>query len=204
MNDPGVKRFWLWFLAGLAEPQRTEIGCGALLHPGDAPCFAWSCADATAVTLQTVVPLDGVVAVAYVGQAMTTPVALNGVPLAAGGMYTLRQADRIDIATDSYWLSEDLSPLRAAYDPDQHGHDARCCMTKARLEQGQDIVICPGCVGVPCDVVYKAATWDAVLESNRDMKCPSCGYRPGQPQWCPPSPRQKRESLDELSQFATK
>ena len=204
MDDPGTKCLSLWTADGSAEPHRSEMGPGVRLHPDAAPSLGWSCADATAVTLQTVVPLDDVVAVAYVGEAMNSPVALNGIPLDAGGMYTLRQADRIDVGTSSYWLSGDLSPLRVAYDPAQHGSDARCCMTKARLEQGQDIVICPGCAGVPCNVVYKAAAWDAVLQSNRAIKCHSCGYQPGQPQWRPPSPRQKRKPLNELSHFAPK
>jgi hypothetical protein len=176
----------------------------ARLRPGARPCFGSAGAGVRTVTLQATEPLGGVIAVAYVGEAVRYPIALNGVPLGASGMYTLQHTDRIDIAADSYWVSKNLSPLRVAFDPDQHEPNTRCCMTKARLEIGQDVVICPGCAGTPCNVVYKAAAWDAMLQSNPDMKCPSCGFRPSQPPWRPPSPRRKRSPLHELSRFVPK
>ena len=200
-------RIALWIAAGVAEPQCREIHHAVQLRDGEARRFDGAdtvdtaVTDAGAVTLQIVDPLDGVLAVAYVGESSGGQVALNGVPLGSG-MHPLRATDRLDVGADSYWLSEDLTPQRTRYDPDQHGPDARCCMTKARLQAGQDIVICPGRPGVPCAIIYKAAAWDAVMQSGRGMKCPNCGYQPQQAAWSPPAPRLRRKLFDEYYQFA--
>ena len=201
MNSDKRKRLALWVAKAAAQPQRFEVEKGARLRADAAPNFDWTGADPAAVMLQVVEPLDCVVAVAFVGEEMYDLVALRGTPLGSG-MYLVHPTDRIDVGADSYWLSEDLSPLRTTYDPERHERDARCCMTKARLKEGQDIVICPGLSGVPCNVIYKAAAWDAVTQA--DMKCHSCGYRAGQPQWRPPSPRLRREPLHELRHFTKK
>ena len=155
------------------------------------------------VTLQTVQHFDGVIAVAWVSQTAQRRVALNGTPVAAG-MHTLHPQDQIDLDDTSYWVSDDRTPDRTTYDPAVHGTGVRCCMTKAPLREGQAIVVCPGTPETPCDAIYTEAAWDAVIESNKKMKCPRCGYRAGQPQWTP-SPRTRRENLlDELCNILPK
>ena len=200
MIQTGPRLLTLWAAKHASQLQRVQIGGPVQLGAGAEPCAAEEGMDAAAVTLQIIEPCDGVVAVAFVGPAAPAHVVLNGTP-ASPGMHPIRPTDRLDIGLDSYWLSEDLAPLRTAYDPQLHGPDARCCMTKARLKAGQEIVICPGRPGVPCQVIYKAAAWDAVIQSNREMKCPGCGYRPGEPAWRPTIPQLRREVLDDLCTF---
>lgn len=200
MIQTGPRPLTLWAAKHASQLQRVQIGGPVQLGAGAEPCAAEEGMDAAAVTLQIIEPCDGVVAVAFVGPAAPAHVVLNGTP-ASPGMHPIRPTDRLDIGLDSYWLSEDLAPLRTAYDPQLHGPDARCCMTKARLKAGQEIVICPGRPGVPCQVIYKAAAWDAVIQSNREMKCPGCGYRPGEPAWRPTIPQLRREVLDDLCTF---
>ena len=203
MSSSSRNRIALWNAAGVAELQCQEIQDAVLLRDGAVRSLDGAEPNVGGVILQIVDPLDGVVAVVYVGASNGRLVALNGVPLGSG-MHPIRPTDRLDVATDSYWLSEDLTPQRTCYDPEQHGPDARCCMTKARLQAGQDIVICPGRPGSPCQVIYKAAAWDAVMQSSRGMKCPNCGYQPRQAAWSPPQPRLRRKSFDEFHQFALK
>lgn len=189
----------LWFATAAAEPQQVALGASAWLAHGVRPSEACNAAE-TAVLLQPVMPLDGVIAVGFVGDTVDYLVAVNGTPLNAGSMVGVKPADRIDIGIDSYWLSQDLSPRRTTYSRDQHGADARCCMTKARLKGGQQIVVCPGRPGSPCTVVYRADVWDALAQS-REMRCPSCGFRPGQPSWRPPNPARKRKPRHDFRQF---
>ncbi len=203
-NSEKRKRFALWIAIAAAQPQRVEIENGVRLYPDAAPNFDWTGADPAAVTLQIVEPLDCVVAVAFVGEAINDLVALGGTPLASG-MVLVHPTDRIDVGANSYWLSEDLAPLRATYDPAQHEPNARCRVTKAPLKKGQEIVLCPGVTGVDCDVIYRADVWDTMLAENRNiMKCHACGYRPDQPHWCPPAPKTRKEPLCELRHFTKK
>ncbi len=196
-------RIALWIAVGTAELECLEIRDPVVLRDGAAcPLNGTDSVDGE-VTLQVVQPLDGIVAVAYVGTSNRRPVALNGVPLGCG-MHAIHSTDRLDVGADAYWLSEDLTPQRTCYDPLQHGDDVRCCMTKARLHPGQDIVVCPGRLGVPCQVIYKAAAWDALIQSDRGMKCPSCGYEPQQAAWSPPEAPLRKKSFDEFHHFAHK
>jgi hypothetical protein len=187
----------LWAAKHASQLQRVQIERQVQLYPGVVPYNPEAENDEAAVTLQMIEPFDRVVAVAFVGPAVPEHVVLNGTPVSPG-MHPIRPTDRLDLGLDSYWLSEDLSPQRTSYDPELHGLDARCCMTKARLRAGQEIVICPGRPGVPCDVIYKAAAWEAVIQANREMKCPGCGYRPGEPAWHPTVPQLRREVLHDL------
>jgi hypothetical protein len=197
MNEICPRTLTLWTAKHAAQLQRVPLEHQVQLIASTESCVDGEGMDAAAVTLQTVEPLDGVVAVVFVGHAVSADVVLNGACVSAG-MYPIRPADRIDIGLDSYWVSEELVPQRTTYDPERHEPDARCAMTKARLQPGQEIVICPGRPGAPCKVIYKAAAWDAVIQSNREMKCPNCGYRPGEPVWRPPTPKLRKEFLDEL------
>lgn len=156
------------------------------------------------VTIQAIVPHDGGIAVVFVNaQSSAELVALNGSPV-RNGLHLLRHADRLDLAGRSFWVSAESSLRRTQYAADHHGAEVRCGLTKARLREGQAIVICPGVPGTPCGVVYKAQAWDAVITANPQMKCTHCGYRPGQSTWQPPIPKPRKGILDGLRQLTTR
>ena len=146
-------------------------------------------------------PRDGVVAVAHIAPSTTYGlVAVNGV-VAARGLQLLRHADRLDVANRRFWISAESAPLRTQYAPASHGPDVRCCLTKTKLREGQEIVICPGVPGTRCGVFYKAQAWDAVIQQNPHMKCPNCGYRPTATAWQPPPTKPRKEIFDGLCQL---
>jgi hypothetical protein len=202
MQNSRDSRITLWIATSGQTPRSVKVSGRFQIHEGAVSELGESGAPTDGVTIEPLAPLDGAVAAVFVADDGGPSVALNGIPIELG-LYPMRATDRLDIGPDSYWLAEDLSPRRTRYDPDQHGADARCCMTKARLQPGQDIVLCPGCPGSPCHTIYKAAAWDAVMQAGRDVRCPSCGYRPEQAGWRPPNPR-PRKPLDEFSHFLPK
>jgi hypothetical protein len=152
----------------------------------------------SAVLIQPISPDDGVVAVAHVTPRTTYGlVAVNRIAVAPG-LHPLRHADRLDIADRRFWISAEFAPQRTQYVPASHGADVRCYLTKAKLREGQDIVICPGFAGTRCGVIYTTQAWDAVIQQNPQMKCPNCGYRPTESAWQPPPATSHREILHGL------
>jgi hypothetical protein len=127
-------------------------------------------------------------------------VALNGCPV-CDGLLPLQHTDQLDIAASTFWISAESVPVRTRYMAADHGPQARCTLTKSRLADGQEIVICPGVAGTPCGRIYAAAAWETVIERNPLMKCMQCGYRPGQPSWCPPAPATRKDLIHGLRPF---
>lgn len=154
------------------------------------------------VVVTPIRPADDAIAVALVKPAAGRVVARNGIPL-SGGLHPLRHADRLDVGDRTYWLSGQKSVEETNYDPDVHGEDVYCMLTKARLAPGQRIKICPGRDGTECAVIYKAEAWDMFMESGTPTKCPNCGYRAGEAEWEPPRPKPRR-TLDGLLLVETK
>jgi hypothetical protein len=108
MSSSSRTRIALWNAAGMAELQCQEIRDAVLLRDGAVRSLDGAEPNVGGVILQIADPLDGVVAVVYVGDSSDGQVALNGVPLGFG-MHAIRATDRLDVGTHSYWLSEDLT-----------------------------------------------------------------------------------------------
>lgn len=113
----------------------------------------------------------------------------NGVPLPAG-VHLVRHKDRLDYGGESYWVAVEHEVRVASYDPDVHGADVYCFVTKARLRAGEEIVVCPGRPGAACGVIYRKPAWDMAREANARFRCPRCGFDPGAGDWEPALPRQ--------------
>jgi len=120
-------------------------------------------------------------------------VARNGVPL-PGGVHLVRHKDRIDYRGKSYWVAVEHDVRVVLYEPDVHGADVYCFVTKARLRAGEEIVICPGRPGADCGVIYRRPAWDMARESNTRFRCPRCGFDPGAGDWQPTLPRKSNIS----------
>jgi hypothetical protein len=170
-----------------------ELGVAGLASGGAEPHVP------TGVVIQPLHPVAGVIGALVVAVSSSRRVSLNGIPLAAG-IHLLRHADRVDVDQQTYWISTQATIEEATYDPALHGEEVFCFMTKARLAAGQPIKICPGVPGTDCGVIYKAAAWDMAMQSSTPLKCPSCGYRPGQAEWHPPVPK-IRKSIDGILQL---
>lgn len=119
----------------------------------------------------------------------------NGVPL-PGGVHLVRHKDRLDYGGETYWVAVEHEVRVTLYEPDVHGADVYCFVTKARLRAGEEIVICPGKPGATCGVIYKKPAWDMAREANARFRCPRCGFDPGAGDWQPAPPR--TSTLDQL------
>ncbi len=128
--------------------------------------------------------------VALVPDASTGRVLLNGVRLGPG-MHVLRHADRVALDGRAVWFAIAVAPDEVLYDPEVHGHPVYCHRTKARLTEGDPMVICRGTPKADCGMMFTAAAWSA------GIPCHSCGALPGEPGWTPP-PSERRGSLIEL------
>jgi hypothetical protein len=192
----------VWMVDPEGESERETLTGAAVVNARGELTPPRGAAPRRGVTIQPIVPCDGIVAVALVNAAPATGVVtLNGSP-AANGLHPLRHADRLEVAGRTLWIVAESDLLRVRYAADQHGPEVRCGLTKARLREGQEVVICPGVPGTPCGVVYGASAWDAVIQANPRMKCTRCGYRSGQAAWQPPVPKPRKELLDGLRQLA--
>jgi hypothetical protein len=148
------------------------------------------------VLVQPVDPTDGAIAVALVPKSLAHGVSHNGMPLASG-LHPLKHADRLDVRRRDFWFSVEAVVEEVGYDPDVHGADVYCFLTKARLQPGQKIKICPGVPGTNCGVIYKSEAWDLAMLSDTPMNCANCGYKAGGTEWEPPQ-RKTKGSLDGL------
>lgn len=116
-------------------------------------------------------------------------VSRNGVPLPAG-VHLVRHRDRLEFGGVSYWVAVEREVRVVLYEPDVHGADVFCFVTKARLRAGEEIVVCPGRPGTECGVIYKKPAWDMAIEANARFRCPRCGFDPGAGDWQPTLPRE--------------
>jgi hypothetical protein len=118
----------------------------------------------------------------------------NGIPLGPG-THVIQHADRIDIDDLTFWVAASNAVEIVAYDPDVHGADVFCLLTKARLQPGADIVCCPG-----CGMIYRSAAWEMVLDADSKFRCPGCRFDPFAGEWEPTLPR--TSSLDRIIELA--
>ncbi len=151
----------------------------------------------------TLMPIDSVrqvVAVVFVPNQAGGKVARNRIRLAPG-LHELRHADRLDVHHDTFWISVESSAEETEYDPEQHPSDAFCFLTKARLNRGDLITICPGTPETTCGLLYKQEAWVMAHQSPTPFGCPNCGFTPARAAWAPPA-RRSRQSLNRLFQLA--
>ncbi len=109
---------------------------------------------------------------------------LNG-RLLREGCHLVRAADHLRVRgedrDEELWFSLETRVEAAPYDPEIHGGDLFCFRTKARLEVGENIVICPGVCGAGhCGTFYRARAWQA------DLACQNCGFLEHEKPWTPP------------------
>ena len=109
----------------------------------------------------------------------------------------LRHADRLDINGHAVWFATSSALETTTYDPSIHGDSAFCYLTKARLEPGQAVVVCPAAPGTTCNAIYTEEAWELAMKSATMRKCANCGFRPDESEWMPSAPR-PRKKIDEL------
>lgn len=134
-------------------------------------------------------------AVLLVPSAAESRALVNG-SAAPSGMHLLRHGDRVDVSEKTLWVSAGAAPEETRYDPQTHGEDVFCFRTKARLEPGEPIVICPGTSKTTCGMIYKASAWEL------GIPCHNCRFDPSKPAWHPPAPK-TRSHLDEFFALAS-
>jgi len=139
------------------------------------------------LVIQPIQPRGLVSAVFLVPDRHAGEVSRNGIPLSAG-MHTLSHADRLETAAQTYWISGQSAPEQTHYDPALHGADVFCFLTKARLEPGQAITICPGVPGRSCSAIYKSDAWAKAMRPGSPIKCARCGFHPDLQTWQPDLP----------------
>jgi predicted RNA-binding Zn-ribbon protein involved in translation (DUF1610 family) len=153
------------------------------------------------VLLLPIEPFSQAIAVVLVPMRVAGQIAHNGVPLAAG-LKELRHADCLTLGGATFWVSAEFAAVAAEYDPARHPPEAFCFLTKARLQAGDPIVICPGSADGPCGMIYRQAAWQMAQESAA-FRCPNCGFAPSDASWAPPRPRSVG-SLGELLELAAR
>lgn len=144
---------------------------------------------------------NGACAAVLVPSKHDRPVRLNRVGLPAG-MHLLAHGDRLDAGGRIFWVSLRAVAEETVYDPGVHGEDCFCFRSKARLEAGDAIVICPGTPEMPCDMIFKASAWKRASASKAGVRCHNCRFDPSAPAWKPAAPKEGRSVLDELFERA--
>lgn len=124
----------------------------------------------------------------FVPHAVQGEVTHNGIALPAG-FHILKHADQFVYDNRRFWVAVKVQVESESYQPDVHGQDQFCFVTKARLEEGEEILNCPGRPGAPCVAVYRRAVWEKALAANPQFRCPGCGFDPNGGDWEPPTPR---------------
>jgi hypothetical protein len=150
-----------------------------------------------AVGLWPIVPKGNFIAVAIVPADLQAKVAINGTAIHSG-LHGLSHTDRLDLNGHSVWIAASLSIEPTTYDPAVHGEHKRCFISKAPLEAGQEVVLCPGRPGKPCGVVYAKQSWQRLMESSTRLRCANCDFRPDDAEWRPSEHRPERRINDIL------
>ena len=127
----------------------------------------------------------GLIGVALVPVELHRRASFNGVPLRSGAC-GLRHADRLEVYGHSLWIAANSSVEPTAYDPAIHGEGLVCFLTKAPLQKGESVVLCPGAPGKPCSVIYKQESWEMAMQSTTRLRCTNCNFRPDEAPWRPP------------------
>ncbi len=123
----------------------------------------------------------------------------NGAPVPSGA-HALLHADCLDVDGVRYWVAAAAEIAVSQYDPATHGEGLYCFFTKARLKDGEAIVVCPGRPGSECSVIYKQAAWEMAIKADVKFQCPRCGFDPAAGDWQPSLP--KPSQLPKLFELA--
>jgi hypothetical protein len=115
--------------------------------------------------------------------------------LLAAGAHVVEHRCRLSWGDLRVWVARAESAIETTYDEALHGPDVFCARTRARVQPGERVVICPGTAEVACGRIYKANAW-------LGMRCHLCGFDPNRQAWEPPI--QRKGAIDGLLQLAAK
>ena len=187
----------IWYLDGQSRPQRQDTDQTLWVSRRSATPHAEHQPESVVIhPLASSFDRGGIVGVALVPPELDRRVALNGA-LLPSGLSILRHADRLDIRPQTIWIASHGTAEPATYDPELHGDNQFCFLSKARLHAGQPIVVCPGVPGRRCSVLYQQQAWELAMQSPSRMHCANCGFRPDLAEWRPPEIPERR-TIDEI------
>jgi hypothetical protein len=139
---------------------------------------------AGAVSIRPITPRDLFICVAIVPPSVRAGVAINGTPIGSG-LHGLRHGDRLDANGHRIWAAANRKAEMAPYDPIAHGERQFCFISKMPLAVGQEIVLCPGAPGKPCNVIYARQSWEMAMQVPSRLGCANCGFHPDDAEWKP-------------------
>lgn len=143
-----------------------------------------------------IAPRSGAIGAALVPDERDRAVLLNGVPLRPG-LHLVQHADCLNLDVQTFWFAAVRTVDETTYDPAVHGAELFCELTKARLEPGEPIVLCPGSPEQPCRAVFRRPAWELAMQSETMRRCAHCGFRPDESDWTPNEPQPQR-TFDEF------
>jgi hypothetical protein len=194
MNAP-MTTIALWHSYN-SEPTATPIHGETALPHADCSDAVYGPLPATVAYLRPVAAPASEVAVLLVPPLSAARVSRNGQPMPVG-LHGMQHGDRLDMAGHTYWVAVQPAAQRTVYDPEVHGADMFCFLSKKRLAAGDPIAFCPGVPGTPCGALYTQRAWDLLNSPESKLRCSGCGFHAGAASWTPPSPPE-RKVLDDL------
>jgi hypothetical protein len=127
-------------------------------------------------------------AVMIVPEILSWKIRLNDAP-APAGLHVLKPRDKIEVSvTRHVWIGDPRARVQV-YDPDIHGKDVFCARTRARLQSGARIVVCPT---LRCGAIYTEKAYGLCVP------CHKCGSNPVKEEWRPVFDENACGSLDSL------
>ena len=141
----------------------------------------------------------GIIGALLVPKHLARSVTRNGVPVGVGA-HVVRHTDRLEYEGRIWWVAVRSEACAVAYEAGVHGEDVYCLITKARLQEGEMIVACPGPAGAECGAIYRQAAWEMVQQSNPQFRCPRCRFDPAAADWRPTLP--PKSNLSQLLELA--
>jgi hypothetical protein len=154
-----------------------------------------------AVGLRPIVPRGAFIGVAIVPMELGVRVAINGTVFGSG-LHGLKHADRVDVNGHRIWIAASLQIETTAYDPAIHGEHVYCYISKLPIVAGQEIVRCPGVPGTPCNVIYAKESWERAMQTNSQLSCANCKFRPDLAEWRP-NEKQAKRRIDDILESVT-
>jgi hypothetical protein len=149
-----------------------------------------------AVGIRAIVPRTPFIGAAIVPVELHASVAINGSPVGSG-LHGLRHTDRVEVNGHSVWVAASLTVETTAYDPAVHGERMYCFISKMPLAAGQQVVVCPGAPGKPCNAIYAKDAWKRAMQTQTNLRCANCKFHPEDAEWTPTEP-QSRKRIHEL------
>lgn len=115
---------------------------------------------------------------------------LDGARLTAG-LHAAGHASELIVNGRRVWLSLVPTADETTYDPALHGEAVHCARTRARITEGERIVVCAGTPEQACGLVYAENAWALRIP------CSGCGAPSPAVRWAPPT-RPSRASWKRL------